>query len=121
MERNTLEARVVRRSEVYLLDLSTEGGRLVKERPVLIVQNDVGNLRSAETIVLAVRDPHGGRMLPIFVPVSGGTGGLKKDSIIDAGHILTVAKSSLGKKQGGLPPRLMATVDQALRISLELI
>ena len=113
--------RTVRRGEVYLLDLSREGGRLTKKRPVLIVQNDVGNSRSRETIVLAVRDPHGGRILPIFVPISGGLGGLTKDSIVDAGHINTVAKDRLGQRLGALPPRVMAQVGQAMRISLDLI
>ncbi len=114
-------ARTVRRGEVFLLDLSQAGGRLTKERPVLVVQNDVGNTRSMETIVLAVRDRHGGRMLPIFVPVSRGMGGMLKDSIVDAGHVMTVASSRLGQRLGSMPSRLMAAVDRALRISLDLV
>jgi mRNA interferase MazF len=121
VEERPLDARAVRRGEVYVLDLSELGGSLTKERPVLVFQNDVGNARSKDTIVLAVRDLHGGRLLPIFVPVSRGLAGLKKDSIVDAGHIMTVAKDRLGRRLRSLPQRLMASVDQALRVSLELI
>ena len=121
MEGDAPDEITVRRGEIYLLDLSRVGGQLTKERPVVVVQNDVGNARSRETIVLAVRDLHGGRMLPIFVSVSRELAGLKKDSVVDAGHIMTVAKSRLGHRLGSLTHRLMAAVDHALRISLELI
>ena len=111
----------VNRGEVYLLDLSREAGRLKKERPVVVIQNDIGNVHSSETIVAAVRDRQRGGMLPIFVPVGRGTGGLKKDSLIDTGHLATVGKVGLGRKLGTLPPRVMAQVDEALKISLDLI
>jgi mRNA interferase MazF len=111
----------VRRGEVRLLDLSAAGGRLRKTRPVVIVQNDIGNRYSDETIVLAVRDRHGGRMLPIFVPVKKGVGGLGKDSIVDAGHINTVAQEMLGEKIGTLPETVLEAIDQALKISLALL
>ena len=121
MDRSEVAGRTVRRGEIYLLDLSEHGGRLTKERPVLVVQNDIGNARSRETIVTAVRDRHGGRMLPIFVPVSRGVAGLPKDSIVDTGHILTVAGTRLGRRLGSLPASLMSAVDRALRISLDLL
>jgi mRNA interferase MazF len=56
-------------------------------RPVVVVQNDVGNRYSPETIVLAIRDHPEGKRLPVFVPIERGCGGLGKDSIVDAGHI----------------------------------
>lgn len=90
-------------------------------RPVLVVQNDVGNTYARETIVVPLRDRHGGRMLPIFVPVAKGISGLAKDFIVDAGHINTVAKEQLGPRLGSLPASLMRAVDQALRIGLALI
>ena len=121
MKTSGAEDKTVRRGELYLLDLSREGGRLSKRRPVLVVQNDVGNRRSPETIVLAVRDLHGGKMLPIFVPVPRGVAGLKKESFVDAGHIATVARGRLGDRLGVLPPRWLALVDEALRVSLALI
>ena len=112
----------VRRGEVYLLDLSRSGSRLRKRRPVVIVQNDVGNRYSTETIVAAIRDRHGCPMLPIFVPVKRGTGGLKKDSVVDTGHLYTVGQDNLPSRPAGrLPARLIAAVDHALRLSLGLV
>lgn len=110
----------VRRGDVYLLDLASVGGRLTKARPVLVVQNDVGNRFGTETIVAAIRDVHGGRMLPVFVVVSKGTGGLRKDSVVDAGQLATVLKDDLGLKLGALPAAVMTQVDEALAISIGL-
>lgn len=111
-------SRDVRRGDVCSIDLSRHGGRLQKVRPVLVVQNDVANRVSSETIVAAIRDPHGGRSLPVFVHVAHGTGGLKKASIIDAGHLNTVGKDMLAGPIGSMPPDVMARVDAALRVSL---
>ncbi|MBI3272903.1 MAG: type II toxin-antitoxin system PemK/MazF family toxin [Planctomycetes bacterium] len=110
----------VHRGEVYLLELARSGGSLRKTRPVVVVQNELGNRYSGETIVAAVRDPHGGRMLPIFVPVSTGEGGLTKDSIIDAGHLVTVAMNRLGTPLGKLSATTIANLDKALKVSLAL-
>ncbi len=111
----------VRRGEVYSADLRGVGGRLFKDRPVVVVQNDVGNLHSPETIVAAIRDPHGGRLLPIFVPLSAGAGGLAKGCVIDTGHLHTIDQDSLGPKGGALSKSEMDALDRALRISLGLI
>lgn len=111
---------MVRRGEVYVADLSKFGGRLGKSRPVVVVQNDVGNRYSPETIVAAVRDAHGGAQLPVFVPVEAGVGGLVKRSVVDAGHVVTVPQESLGACLGRLPASVMFEVDRALLVSLGL-
>jgi mRNA interferase MazF len=85
-----------------------------------VVQNDLGNRFGSETIVAAIRDPHGGRSLPVFVAVARGTAGLRKDSIIDTGQLATVGKEALGSRLGVLPPAVMRRVDEALAISLGL-
>ena len=56
----------------------------------------------------------------MFVPVSKGTGGLKKDSVVDAGQLATVLKDDLGMKLGAMPAMVMDRVNQALAISLGL-
>lgn len=108
------------RGEVLIANLRRSGGRLWKDRLVLVVQNDVGNKYSAETIVTAIRDAEGKRPLPVFVSVSAGTAGLEKDSVVDAAQILTVDKRELRHRIGTMPPGVMAAVDRALRISLRL-
>ncbi len=116
-----MDASGVRRGDVYLLDPSRHGGELRGSRPVIVVQNDAGNRFAAETIVIAVRDPHGGRMLPVFVALPKGTAGLAKACIADAGHVVTVSKGALRARLGTVPPPLMAQVDAALRTSLGLV
>ncbi len=110
----------VRRGEIYLLDTAPYGGRLNKKRPVVVVQNDIGNRFSPETLVAAIRDPHGGRPLPVYARAPKGEGGLTKDSIVDAGHISTVLQDRLTARLGALSPTVMADVDRALRVSFGL-
>lgn len=111
---------MVRRGEIYLMDLSSHGGTLKKNRPVLVVQNDAGNMHSMDTIVAGIRDGVPGKMLPVFVRVARGTGGLTKDSVIDCAQLATVAKRFLNGPLGKLPPQLMDIVDRALEVSLDL-
>jgi len=110
----------VLRGEVHIADLQRPGGRPWKNRPVLVIQNDMGNRHSPETIVAAIRDAEGKRPLPVFVRVPRGIAGLEKDSVIDAAQVLTVARQELGHRLGAMPPDVMAAVDRALRISLGL-
>lgn len=112
--------RDLRRGDVHWADLAGVGGVLRKRRPVLVVQNDLGNRYAADTIVLAIRDPHGGRLLPVHVAVTAGTGGLQKDSVIDAGHVMTVPKAVLAQRIGRMPPEVMRQVDRSILISLGL-
>ena len=114
------EGRNVLRGEVYLANPLKLGGRLWKTRPVLIVQNDQGNRRPPETIALAIRSDCG-RRYPVHVPAARGTGGLDRDSLVDAGQILTFLQSQLGRRLGRMPPEIMKAVDEALRVSLGLL
>lgn len=111
--------RNVRRGEVYICDMETAGGQMWKNRPVLVVQNERGNLYSADTIVAGLRTG-GGPSLPIRVRVSAGTAGLHKESWIDAGQLLTLQKHQLGAFIGRMPADVMEAVDRALRLSLAL-
>lgn len=113
-------ARIVRRGEVYVSDLQAVGGPLWKRRPVVVIQNDLGNRHSVDTIVAAVRTASPHRLLPVHVPIPAGVGGLVKDSRIDTAQILSLPKGALQGPIGTLPPELMAAVDRALRISLGL-
>ncbi len=110
----------VRRGEVFRVDLSSQGGLLAKTRLVVVVQNDIGNRYSSETIVAAIRDIHGDRQLPVHVRVPAGMAGLYKDSMVDAGHLLTVPQEVLVGPLGKLPLRIMASLSLALARSLGL-
>ena len=111
--------RVPRRGEIYTVELGA-AGRLRKARPAVVVQNDLGNEFAPHTIVAAVRDAAGKSDLPIFVRVPGGVAGLTKDSLIDCGHLATVARDQLGRRWGRLPSEYEQHLDEALRRSLGL-
>lgn len=110
----------VQRGEIYALDFDALGDiPMTKKRPVVIVQNDVANEYSPNTIVAAIH--HENRKgMPFLVSVSQGTAGLTKDSVIDAGCVTTVPQSALGKKIGVLSYEVMDRVDAALKVSFDL-
>jgi len=87
-------------------------------RPVLIVQNDVGNRYSPTVIVLAVTGQINKNRLPTHVSVPAGDTGLQKDSVVLAEQIRTLDKRRLREKIGSLHPEVMEKVSEAMRISL---
>ena len=89
-------------------------------RPVLVIQNDVGNRYSPTVIVLAVTGQVNKARLPTHVPVNCEGTGLQKDSVILAEQIRTLDKRRLREKIGSLHPEVMQQVTQAMMISLGL-
>jgi len=87
-------------------------------RPVLVIQNDVGNRHSPTVIVLAVTGQINKARLPTHVPVPAEGNGLMKDSVILAEQIRTLDKRRLRERIGTIAPEVMDKVSEALRISL---
>ena len=87
-------------------------------RPVLVIQNDVGNRYSPTVIVLAVTGQVNKARLPTHVPVNAEGTGLQKDSVILAEQIRTLDKRRLRERIGALKPETMDKVSAALKISL---
>ena len=87
-------------------------------RPVLVIQNDVGNRYSPTVIVLAVTGQMGKARLPTHVPIACEGTGLVKDSVVLAEQIRTLDKRRLRERIGTLRPEVMARVGEALKISL---
>lgn len=112
--------RTIHRGEIYYADLnpvvgSEQGGI----RPVLILQNEVGNWFSPTVIVAAMTARGGKAHLPTHVPV-GTDSGLRRPSIVLAEQVRTIDKSRLLERVGMLPPEKQEQVDRALRISFAL-
>ena len=112
--------RTVHRGEIYYADLnpvvgSEQGGI----RPVLILQNEVGNWFSPTVIVAAMTARGGKAHLPTHVPV-GTDSGLRRPSLVLAEQVRTIDKSRLLERVGMLPPEKQGQVDRALRISFAL-
>ncbi len=90
-----------------------------KTRPALVIQNDIANAVSPNTIVAAIHHENFKR-LPVHVSVPAGMAGLTKNSVIDLGYIRTIPQRVLGRKIGSLPEKTVAAVEQAIRISFGL-
>ena len=87
-------------------------------RPVVIVQNDIGNQHSTTVIVAAVTTSAKKAGLPVHVPVSAAESGLKHDSVVLLEQVRTLEKSRLTKYLGCLSPEAMRRIDRALALSL---
>ena len=109
---------MIKRGEIYYADLSpvvgSEQGGL---RPILIVQNDVGNKYSPTVIVAAITSQLTKAKLPTHIEV-GQNYGLQKDSVILLEQIRTLDKQRLQEKIGELDSFKMTEVNNALTISL---
>ena len=111
----------IKRGDIYYADLSpvvgSEQGGL---RPVLIVQNDVGNRYSPTVIAAAITSKIGKTKLPTHIDVTGDGVGLAKDSIILLEQIRTLDKKRLKEKLGHLDDETMTSVNSAIEVSFGL-
>ena len=111
----------IRRGEIYYADLSpVVGSEQGGVRPVLIVQNDVGNKYSPTVIAAAITSQRDKTNLPTHIEVDAGNCGLAKDSIVLLEQIRTIDKKRLKERMGELDTPSMNKVDNALSISFGL-
>jgi mRNA interferase MazF len=111
-----------KRGEIYYAALDpVVGNETGKTRPVLIIQNDIGNLYSPTTIIAVITEfSEKMASYPICVSI-GKDVGLKKNSIVNLSQIRTIDNRRLrGPKVATLSNEIMAKVDQALKNSLAL-
>lgn len=109
----------IRRGELYYADLSpVVGSEQGGVRPVLVVQNDVGNRYSPTVIAAAVTSKLNKARLPTHIELSAKAYGLTRDSVVLLEQIRTIDKRRLKERIGLLSPQVMSRVDGALLISL---
>lgn len=109
----------IRRGEIYSAALRGCAGADGKiTRPVLVIQNDVGNRYSPSIIVACVTSAVPAGHFPVVVEIPHGC--VPGRSAICLNQIMMVDRSSLGKKIAELSSEIMAGVDEALRVSLGL-
>ncbi len=111
----------IRRGDVYYADLrpvvgSEQGGI----RPVLIIQNDVGNRHSPTVIVAAITSQINKSKLPTHVELSARQYEMVKDSVVLLEQLRTIDKRRLKERVCHLDGEIFTKVDKALEISLEL-
>lgn len=112
---------IVKRGDIYYADLSpvigSEQGGI---RPVLIIQNDVGNKYSPTVIAAAITSQINKAKMPTHIELSASEYGLYKDSVILLEQIRTIDKKRLREKVAHLDKKLMKDVNDALAVSFGL-
>ena len=112
---------VIKRGDIFYADLSpVVGSEQGGVRPVLIVQNDIGNKYSPTVIAAAITSQINKAKLPTHIEISAKEYGLQKDSVILLEQIRTIDKRRLREKIGRLDDELMQKVNEALSISFGL-
>lgn len=110
---------MIKRGELYYADLSpVVGSEQGGIRPVLVVQNDVGNRYSPTVIAAAVTSQINKAKLPTHIELKAVEYGLMKDSVVLLEQIRTLDKRRLKDRIGELSPQAMNSVNNALAISL---
>ena len=113
---------VIKRGDIYYAYLSpVVGSEQGGVRPVLIVQNDVGNKYSPTVIVAAITSRSNKAKLPTHIEIDAKECGLNKDSVVLLEQMRTLDKSRLKEKAGDLPLIYMKEIDDAISLSLGLI
>ena len=112
---------MIKRGELYYADLSpVVGSEQGGIRPVLVLQNDVGNKYSPTVIAAATTSKINKAKLPTHIELQAGKFCLPKDSVVLLEQIRTIDKRRLKAKIGELPPEVLKKVNNALMISLGL-
>lgn len=112
---------LVKRGEIYYADLSpVVGSEQGGVRPVLIVQNDIGNKHSPTVIAAAITSQKEKNKLPTHIPLSAASCGLAKDSVVLLEQVRTLDKRRLKERMGELDSDSMSQVNNALSVSFGL-
>ena len=113
---------VIKRGDMFYADLSpVVGSEQGGVRPVLIIQNDVGNKHSPTVIAAAITSQTGKTKLPTHIEIGSQESGLKADSIILTEQIRTIDKSRLKEKIGHIDnENVMSELNNALGVSFGL-
>ena len=112
---------IVKRGDIFYADLSpVTGSEQGGIRPVIVIQNDVGNKYSPTVIVAAITSQINKAKLPTHVEISSNEYGLNKDSVVLLEQIRTLDKKRLKEKIGHMTDADMILVEEALLISIGL-
>ncbi len=111
----------IKRGDIYYADLSpVVGSEQGGIRPVLIIQNDVGNRHSPTVIAAAITSQMNKAKMPTHIELGARSFGLTKDSVVLAEQIRTLDKKRLREKMGSLDENHLRRVDEALAVSFGL-
>lgn len=113
---------MVKRGDLFYADLSPViGSEQGGVRPVLVIQNNIGNKYSPTIIVAAITSQINKAKLPTHVEITGQEYGLPKDSVVLLEQIRTIDKKRLREKIGKFDKEMMRYIDDGLKISIGLV
>lgn len=111
----------IKRGDIYYADLSpVVGSEQGGVRPVLIVQNNIGNKFSPTVIAAAITSQQSKANLPTHIPLHANTSGLAKDSVVLLEQVRTIDKKRLKEKMGSIDDDSMSAINDAISISFGL-
>lgn len=111
----------IKRGDIFYADLSpVVGSEQGGVRPVLIVQNNVGNKFSPTVIAAAITSQQSKANLPTHIPLHADTSGLSKDSVVLLEQVRTIDKKRLKEKMGSIDENSMLAINNAISISFGL-
>ena len=121
IDRRRVRKVIIRRGDIYYADLrpvvgSEQGG----VRPVLIIQNDMGNRYSPTVICAAITSKLNKAKLPTHIALEADRYGIVKDSVVLLEQIRTIDKSRLREKVCHLDETILKKINTALEVSLAL-
>ena len=113
---------MIQRGEIYLVNLTKNvGSEQGGERPVIVIQNDIGNRYSPTVIAAAITSKVGKTKLPTHIDIHADRVGLSRDSVVLLEQIRTIDKKRLREKMGHLDEDMMGAVNDAIGISFGLL
>lgn len=116
-----MKAKEVKRGDIFYADLSpVVGSEQGGQRPVLIIQNDVGNYFSTTVIVAPITTHSQKKPMPTHVPLTTKVTGIPKNSVVLLEQVRTIDKQRLMDRIDHLDTSVMKKVNQGLRVSLSL-
>ena len=119
--KGSFHTKPVKRGEIYYADLSpVVGSEQGGIRPVLIIQNDVGNRYSPTVIAAAITSQREKAKLPTHLELDAQSCGLVKDSTVLLEQVRTIDKKRLRERMGEITPEAMNSINSALSISFGL-
>ena len=112
---------LVKRGDLFWVDLNPiKGSEQAGRRPILVIQNDVGNAFAPTVIIAPLTTKVFTKDYPINVRIPKGVAGLKETSIVLLSQIRTIDKSRLERRIGHLPVSYLRQVNRAISVSLGL-
>ncbi len=111
----------IKRGDIYYADLSpVVGSEQGGIRPVLIVQNNMGNKYSPTVIAAAITSQQSKANIPTHITIEGDTSGLTRNSVVLLEQVRTIDKQRLKEKMGSIGQTTMNRIDEAISISMGL-